>query len=59
MFKPSSVAKECKECNGKCWVAGDQLLTQTKARMMFGVTPNPCINGTAGAIRCPKALGIL
>lgn len=59
MFKPTNIANECRECKGKCWVANSQSATQKNAREMFGILPNPCINGAGNAVRCPVALGIL
>lgn len=49
-FKLSSY---CKKCKGSCFVPGDQHETQKKARKMFGITPNKCVNSENGTIMCP------
>ncbi len=55
----ANISEECKQCNGSCWRANNQVATQKKARKMFGVIPNHCINGAENAVRCPAALGLL
>lgn len=55
----ASIPNECKKCKGKCWVPNDQTATQKKAKEMFGLIPNSCINNSDNSVCCPVALGLL
>ncbi len=55
----AKILPSCKQCNGTCWVAGDQAKTQQNVRKRFGITPNSCVNDANGRIHCPFALGLL
>ena len=45
----------CKQCNGSCWVPGNNKETQAAAKKMFGITPNLCVNESKGHIKCPHS----
>lgn len=47
----------CQQCNGECWVAGNQRKTQQNALNRFGHIPNNCINDSNGRTHCPAASG--
>ena len=53
----NTIARQCFECKGTCYVPGDQKQTFANARKMFGCLPNACVDAEGHIPVCPAVNG--